>query len=150
MDITFTLRLPRDEVSVPIVRHLSREALTKLGVAPDCVADIELGVTEACTNVLKHAKSENEQYNVEVQVDGATCIVRVTDAGTGFDPGAARVASESLSAEGGRGIRLMEALADNIQFVSKPEDGTVVFLEKRLSLEEGAVLLRLQAGTLED
>ncbi len=146
MDITYTMCLPRDEISVPIVRRLSGEALRALGVTEDCVADIQVAVSEACTNVLKHALGLQEQYDVEVEVNNSTCVIRVIDAGVGFDAVAAAGAEQNLSAEGGRGIFLMKALVDDLQFISKPEEGTVVHLEKRLSLRDGAVLARLQAN----
>lgn len=149
MEITFTLCLPKDEVSVPIVRHLGREALSELGVTDECVSDIEIAITEASTNVLKHAKSEDQQYEVEVEINNATCSIRVVDAGAGFDHEAARAIEESLSAEGGRGIQLMSALVDDLTFNSVPEEGTVVHLEKKLSLNEDALLLRLQSKALQ-
>lgn len=148
MEITYSLSLPRDEISVPIVRHLSREALSRLGVTDECVSDIELAITEACTNVLKHAQSENEQYDVEVEIDDDRCVIRVIDAGEGFDHEAARSIQQSLSAEGGRGIQLMSALVDDLTFSSVAEEGTVVHLEKKLALEENALLFRLRSKPL--
>ena len=144
MEITYSLCLPRDEVSVPIVRHLSREALIHLGVVESCVGDIELALTEACTNVLKHARSEQEQYEVEVEVNFEFCVIRVIDTGGGFDSDAARSVEQIPAAEGGRGIFLMSALVDRLHFESKPEKGTVVHLEKRLALDDDSVLLRMR------
>jgi serine/threonine-protein kinase RsbW len=138
VDITYSLHLPRDEVSVPIVRHLSRQALSDLGVAEDFVSDIEVAVTEACTNVLKHAKGENEPYDVEVEVHDATCIIRVIDRGAEFGKRARD--HKGLTAEGGRGIYLMRALVDQLHFESRPEEGTVVRIEKRLSFKDNSIL----------
>ena len=44
-----------------------------------------------------------------------------------------------VSAEQGRGIDLMRALVDQVRFVSKPEEGTVVHLEKLITYGDGAL-----------
>ncbi len=52
---------------------------------------------------------------------------------------------DDLASEGGRGVGLMRALVDRIEFISKPEAGTVVHLEKTLHLDDdgpGARLMR--------
>jgi len=139
MEITFTLCLPRDGASVPVARHLCRDALLQLGVADGCVSDIELAVTEACTNVLNHAAGTDEQYEVVVDVNEETCEIRIVDTGTGFDHAEVGLLTSSNTAESGRGVFLMRALVDNLDFVSA-EHGTVVRLVKSLTLEPGSML----------
>lgn len=141
MVITFSLSLPRDELSVPVVRRLCRTALNDLGVLRSCVADIELAVTEACTNVLKHADGTENGYDVSVSIDETDCDIRVVDSGAGFDheghePGLA-------GDEGGRGILLMRSLVDRVHFASVPEQGTIVHLQKHLDLTDGSILKQL-------
>lgn len=143
MTIVFTLCLPRDWASVPVVRHLMHSSMSKLGVEAECLSDIELAVTEACTNVLQHSTGL-EDYEVAVEVNDSSCEIRVTDAGQGFDhDGVAPMATES--AESGRGIQLMKALVDRVQFVSRPEAGTIVHLQKDLSLTDTSILRSLGA-----
>lgn len=145
MEIHFSLCLPRDEESVPVVRHICRDALGELGVARDCVGDVELAVTEACTNVLKHAAGTGDEYEVTVAIVEDDCVIRVIDSGSGFDHEAVeRDAAAEGGAESGRGVFLMAALVDNLKFTSKAEVGTVVHLEKKLQLDETSVILRLQ------
>ena len=142
MEISLGLRLPRDEASVPLVRHLCGAALRKLHVDEDCVGDVEVAITEACTNVVKHSAGSDDEYNVRVAIDGRTCEISVSDAGVGFDH--ARPAElVHPSAESGRGISLMRALVDNVKFVSRPEDGTIVHLVKTLTLLEDSIPGRL-------
>ncbi len=149
MEIAFTLNLPRDELSVPVVRHICRDALHKLGVGPACVADIELAVTEACTNVLDHAAGTGDDYEVEVQVDELTCEIRVIDKGSGFDAGGHGHQTSSGTAESGRGIFLMRAMVDDLSFASEPEKGTIVHLVKNLELEDHSLLKLLAAKKAE-
>lgn len=143
MVITFSLCLPRDEASVPVIRRLCKSALDDLGVDPECVSDIELAVTEACTNVLQHAHGPEDDYEVTVELNDTDCTIRVIDSGAGFDP-AGKGREEALAgAENGRGIHLIRALVDNVKFISRPEEGTIVHLEKALVLTEASILKRL-------
>ena len=145
MEIHFSLCLPRDEESVPVVRHICRDALRELGVGADCVGDVELAVTEACTNVLKHAAGTGDEYEVTVAVAEDDCVIRVIDSGIGFDHEAVdREESAAAAAESGRGVFLMAALVDDLRFTSKPEVGTIVHLEKKLELTENSVIRRLR------
>jgi serine/threonine-protein kinase RsbW len=141
MELRFALCLPRDGTSVPFVRHLLRSTLRRLGVEDGCVHDIEIALSEACTNVLRHAGTEDE-YEVEVEVDDRRCKLTVSDAGGGFEfrEGSAPVAP--IPSEGGRGIHLMRALVDGLHFESDGP-GTVVELTKTLELQPSSVLHRL-------
>ncbi len=141
MVLAFTLYLPRDEASVPFVRHLSRSALSDLGVAAACIDDVEVALAEACTNVLRHAADTGDEYVVEIRIEDAVCSIDVIDAGKGFDASdVPRALSEG--AESGRGIQLMKALVDDLEFVSDGDSGTVVRLTKALVLDPSSPLRR--------
>ena len=145
MTIVFTLCLPRDRASVPVVRHLLRSSMDRLGVQEECLSDIELAVTEACTNVLQHSTG-HEEYEVAVEVNDRMAEIRVTDAGEGFDSDGVAPTVED-TAESGRGIQLMKALVDRVQFVSRPAAGTIVRLEKELALTDESILRQLAQPT---
>lgn len=134
------LLLPRDARTIPVARHICREALRELGVADECVGDIEVALTEACTNVLEHSEAGDE-YEVQVQLAERLCVMRVVDQGQGFDTEAP--VTRAYDAEGGRGIKLMHALVDRVKFESRPEQGTIVHLEKALAYVDGAPIGQL-------
>lgn len=141
MEINFALRLPRDASTVPLVRAMCRDAMARLGVTRDCRADVALAVTEACANVVRHAAGGAEEYEVRIEFSDEWCHIRVIDTGGGVDPGTmARIAMPDGTGEEGRGFALMGLLVDRLSFDSRPEDGTVVHLQKRLALEEGSPL----------
>lgn len=117
--------------------------MEQLGVDGECAADIEVALSEACTNVILHA-APGDQYELAVEVDEASCVIRIIDRGEGFDPDALGDPADD-SAESGRGVALMHALVDNVQFESRPEAGTIVHLEKSLHYEDGSLMRRLQA-----
>lgn len=145
MEILFTLVVPRDEISVPVVRRVVGNALKDLGVAETCRDDIRLAVTEACTNVLKHTHDGPDTYEVALEITNGTCAIHVADSGSGFDAALARGVALG-DAESGRGIHLMRAVVDDVRFASKSETGTVVHLEKTLECTDTS-LLELVEGT---
>ena len=145
MKIAFSLCLPRDEASVPVVRRLCASAMEKLGVQDGCISDVEIAVTEACTNVLKHTTHAEDEYDVDVEITDDALDIRVTDKGAGFDHGVHGHEPAQLSAERGRGLHLMRVLVDDLKFASDPGRGTVVYLSKALALKEDALLRRLAA-----
>jgi serine/threonine-protein kinase RsbW len=54
VQVELALSLPREQRSVPVVRHLVRAAMRTLGVDADWINDVEVALSEACTNVLRH------------------------------------------------------------------------------------------------
>jgi serine/threonine-protein kinase RsbW len=149
VEIRLTLALPRDELSVPVVRRLLKQSLAVLGVERTVTDDIELALTEACTNVLDHA-GESDEYDVSAGIDGDACVIEILDRGRGFDGDRHGLIEADTAAEEGRGIQLIRALVDDVRFASRDGSGTVVHLEKRLSFCDTAVISRLQDGELED
>jgi serine/threonine-protein kinase RsbW len=142
VEIKLSLALPRDELSVPVVRRVLTCAMEVLGVDGDVTADVQVALTEACTNVLKHA-DEGDEYVVSAGIDGDLCVVEIIDRGAGFDGDALGHADAGDAAEQGRGIQLMRALVDRVSFDSRQTEGTVVHLEKRLEWDERSVIRRL-------
>ena len=129
MNVHFSVRLPTDAQSVPLVRGLLRQALQYLGVVEENIQEIVLALTEACANVVQHA-ADQEEYEVDVAIDDSLCRITVVDDGDGFDVATASAAPPTL--EGGRGLVLMRALVDRLDFVQDADGRHRVTLEKRL------------------
>jgi serine/threonine-protein kinase RsbW len=87
VDARFCLVFPRETISVPVIRRILGQTLEKLGVDQECVADLLLAVTEACTNVLRHS-GPGFRYEVTATVGRHSCVLEVVDNGRGFDPAA--------------------------------------------------------------
>jgi serine/threonine-protein kinase RsbW len=137
VDIDVRLSLPRDAISVPVIRRILRVALVTLRVNDDCISDIEIALTEACTNVLDHARTD-DQYEVVVSVHDDRCVIDVIDNGDGFDAAPFGRVDADSAAEGGRGIQLIRALVDNVRFTPVPGHGSAVHFEKSLVTVDGA------------
>ncbi len=109
----------------------------------DCVGDISLALSEACTNVVDHAVAGDE-YEVRLQIDEQSCIISVTNTGPGFDAAALVNVMPDPSSARGRGVAIMRAFMDQVDFRSEPEAGTIVHLVKTLSIDPDSPLARLR------
>ena len=132
MDIAFTVHLPVDTGSVPFVRGLCRQALVHLQVDRVVIDEIALALTEACANVVQHA-GEHAAYEVEVAIDDRLCRISVVDGGSGFAFEELPERDERSPLEDGRGLLLMRALVDRLDFRHESDGRHRVTLEKRLA-----------------
>jgi serine/threonine-protein kinase RsbW len=131
VNIAFTVRLPVDAQSVPLVRGLLRQALEHLEVTRLRIDEIVLALTEACANVVQHA-GEHEEYQVDVDIDDTLCRISVLDQGHGFDFEQVAAEPPRNPLDGGRGLLLMRALVDRLDFRVDDDGGHRVILEKLL------------------
>jgi serine/threonine-protein kinase RsbW len=131
--LDLSVALPRESVSVPVVRRLAAQALRAFGVHDEDVDDVQLAITEACANVIDHAGA-TDTYDVKIELSADRCAITVVDQGGGFD--AASVPHQADDdAEMGRGLTLMRALVDNVAFRNEPQAGAVVHMVKTLNYD---------------
>ena len=171
--IRFCLVFPRESLSIPVMRRVLGDTLARLGMDEDCISDLLLAVTEACTNVLRHA-GPGHRYEVIAEVAKNRVVIQVLDNGRGFDTGRVRAvrrrhplrrppvrqsgllgrrgrASDVAQlAESGRGLAIMKACVDDVSLHSGPGRGTVVELFKRCEWRDGAALPDLEGWALRD
>lgn len=102
------------------------------------------GVNEACSNVLEHAATDDE-YEVRVQIDGDQCVISVRNSGNGVDASALTDVMPDPSSPRGRGVAIMRAVMDHVDFSSEPDTGTVVHLVKTVTLHANAPATDLEA-----
>ena len=138
MEIQMALHLPRDAVSVPVGRQVLDSCLETLGVTPDTRADIALALSEACANVIRHA-GPGREYEVTARARDNRCIIEVLDTGdsskTGGDSSSApnfTALTEPLLAESGRGLKIIDAVVDDLHLTGNSRNGTTVHFEKVL------------------
>ncbi len=134
LKMSMSVELPRDRASVPLVRHLSARSLSELGVVDNVVDDVEIALSEVCTNVIDHA-TVGDSYEVEIFVHGHDCEIRVIDGGNGFDEVAAIENDAGAEYERGRGLAIVRAVMDRVGFESRANMGTLVTLAKHLQFE---------------
>lgn len=129
MLVKMQLSLPTEARYVGMMRNVAQSVMTDIGAPGDATEDVELAVTEACANAVRH--SDVGEYIVHLNVDDAVCHVEIVDSGGGFDPSSVPAPdSDSEALEGGRGLYLMQHLVDDMEFV-RDVDGTHLRLTKR-------------------
>jgi serine/threonine-protein kinase RsbW len=159
VEINMVLYLPRDTASVPVTRQVLDGCLETLGVTPDTRADIALALTEACANVVLHA-GPGDEYEVQARAKNGQCAIEVVNTairddtdgcGTGSDEGLVLTGDPvPATAESGRGLKIINAVVDNLQLTGSKGTGTIVHFEKTLEWLPGAAgqyLLSANGGT---
>ena len=112
------LTLPAQAENIALVRHVLGAFAEAQRLSPDVVEDMRLAVTEACTNVVRHAYDGDDPGPIEVLVrpDGDRIDVTVSDRGRGM--------GRSPDIDGpGLGLPLIAALADSIELQEAPMRG---------------------------
>ena len=143
MHLEVAVYLPRESITVALVRTVVTNTLTVFGVDDDCIEDIRLALSEACTNVVMHATGD-EEYEVQVRIDDDRCAISVRNTGDEFDPESLNTLLTDTDSPRGRGVPIMRAVMDEVSIESTPPKGTVVTLSRRLRLRWDAPLRQLR------
>jgi serine/threonine-protein kinase RsbW len=109
---------------------LGRLALTAIaGVRPvsdETLHDLKLALTEACTNSVRHAYENGREGNVEIvyELQPDRLVIEVGDEGAGFELLDDSNGHEGELEEGGLGIEIIRALADEVEIGPREEGGS--------------------------
>jgi serine/threonine-protein kinase RsbW len=113
------LTVPARPENVAVIRHVLGAFAEALRLPADKVEDMRLAVTEACTNVVRHAYHGREPGPIDVAIrpHGDRLDLVVSDRGRGIGP--------SGEASGpGLGLPLIAALADTVDLRHAPSRGS--------------------------
>jgi serine/threonine-protein kinase RsbW len=128
LDSDIRLRLPARAENIAVVRHVIGALGEALDLPPPTVDDMRLAVTEACTNVVRHAYERADGHiEVVIRPAGEAIHVIVADEGRGIG------ASPDVSGPG-FGLPLIAALADSLEIDHAPHAGSrllMSFLRRR-------------------
>jgi serine/threonine-protein kinase RsbW len=119
------LTLPARPENVAVIRHVLGAFAEALRLPPDLVEDMRLAVTEACTNVVRHAyHGDPGPIDVVIRPVGDRLDLIVSDEGQGIGP-SADVAGPGL------GLPLISALADSVELEQLPSRGSRIAMSFR-------------------
>jgi serine/threonine-protein kinase RsbW len=111
-------------------------AVQKAGASEDEQVDLMVAVMEALNNAIDHGNGEDASKNVhmKIEIQPSSITVWVQDEGGGFDPGATPDPRkpENLMNESGRGMLMMRAFMDEVDFLPS-QTGTQVKMIKYFS-----------------
>ena len=126
------LVLPADLAELVRARAFVREHAQRAGFARQALGEIDLAVTEAVSNVIRHAYGEDssQELAIEVTVEGSELVVEVIDQG----PAPERLPQEDPDFDdpgpGGYGVYLIRTVMDEVQWSRQPR-GNVLRLVRR-------------------
>jgi len=93
---------------------------------------LELILTEALNNVVEHAYEEKPDGNILIELEkvNINTVIKITDQGiaapgTVITEGSA-LPNENKLPEGGWGLCLIQALADTVEYVRRPDHNTLI------------------------
>jgi anti-sigma regulatory factor (Ser/Thr protein kinase) len=127
------LTVPADPAAVPRIVEGVAAVLREKRWPEDDVMAIELSLQEAMANAIRHGcrndRTQQVQCCVTIEGSGEVVIV-VRDPGTGFDVATVPdpLAAENLFKSSGRGVFLINALMDRVDYV---DEGREVQMRKR-------------------
>ena len=135
----FFLKLENESANLRLIREFVSGVANEAGFEEEEIYQIELAVDEACSNVVKHAYSQDKEkkdhsIEIEINFDEKEFSVKVLDRGQGFDPSQLPQTNMKSYLEkfqvGGLGIRLMKSLMDQVEYSIKPGRKNQVTLTK--------------------
>ena len=116
------LRIPARAEYITLCR-LALTGLTRIRQVPDeTLADLKLALTEATSNSVRHAYSSDGNGHVDIvyELRADRLAIEVADDGGGFEPAPGRNAEDGELSEGGLGIAIIRAIADELEIESSP------------------------------
>jgi serine/threonine-protein kinase RsbW len=116
-----TLTLPARPENVAVVRHVLGAFAHALGLSDELIEDLRLAITEACTNVVRHAYAGDPPGAVEISIQPQEERVHVTVADRGRGIGMSADTSGP-----GLGLPLIAAVADTVDLQPMPGGGSRV------------------------
>jgi serine/threonine-protein kinase RsbW len=128
------LTLPSHPENVAVIRHMLGAFAEALQLPPDVVEDMRLAITEACTNVVRHAYGEGQLGTIDVVIrpSGDRLQLIVSDHGSGIGP------SSDLAGPG-LGLPMIAALADDVEIGPGPQSGSRLVMSFRCRPRLGLV-----------
>jgi serine/threonine-protein kinase RsbW len=117
--------------------RLALSGLARLHPEPlsdEMVADLKLALTEACTNAVRHAYDGGDgMVEITYELYADRLVVEVADDGDGFDLApTSSVAGDDELVEGGLGIAIIRALADELVISDREQGGSTLRFVKHL------------------
>lgn len=130
--VRFTTTLPGKVGAIGPVVERAMAIVAEMHCARGSEFDVELALTEALANAVRHGCREDETKMVQVCLacDASRgVLVVVRDPGGGFEPASipSPILGQNVYATGGRGIFLINQLMDDVRY---EHGGTVIRMRK--------------------
>ncbi len=143
------------EVRLVDVVHTASETMAGIaGFEEDDALNVGIAVREAVINAMLHGNRMDPSRKVEVnlQVRPRSIRARVRDQGAGFDSGATPdpTVGENLMRSSGRGLLVMRAFVDKVDFKFLEGRGMEVTLHKKIGARKAKRPTRPSAAAMDN
>lgn len=126
---SLSLKIPSLVENIRIVESFIDNARERFHLNDDIYGNIMVAVTESVNNAIVHGNCQDKSKNVHLKLEISDSSLKfvIKDEGEGFDPDTLPdpTAPENLLKPGGRGVFLIQHLADQVDF---EDNGTQIEL----------------------
>jgi len=142
---TVRMTLESDVRLVDIVHSASETMAHLAGFDEDDALNVGIAVREAVVNAMRHGNRADraKKVGVVLQATGNSVKARVKDQGAGFDPGATAdpTAGDNVLNTSGRGLLIIRAFVDKVDFKFREGRGLEVTLVKKRAARKPKTIL---------
>jgi serine/threonine-protein kinase RsbW len=138
----FELEVDNRLENLSVISDFIGKALGEVGAKDRSIAEVQLAVDEACSNIILYAYSGRKGIvKLVLELVGGDLIVTIKDRGKPFDP--TSVPPPDLEADlnerkiGGLGMYLMRKVMDEVSYTFDAEDGNRLTMRKHLLPRDG-------------
>ncbi len=125
-----TFVLPTRLAAIDEARRWASGHAGRAGIDATTIGEIEVAMTEALSNVIRHSYDgrAGEPVQLAVEIDDDRFALEICDRGRAFDPERYRPPDLDAHGDGGYGVYLMEELMDDVIRSPLQDGGTRVTL----------------------
>lgn len=118
--------------SIAQIRRWLDQVLSGWQVAAQVTSDLELAVTELCTNIVRHGYGGEGRGDITVTISrcGSSIQVTIDDGAPPFEPEATALPAPEALQEGGYGLSLVYHLLDDVVYERLSQRGNRTILIK--------------------
>jgi anti-sigma regulatory factor (Ser/Thr protein kinase) len=124
MSIQIVMMVPPEAASVSLARHTLTETMRTARVAPDCIQEAEVALSEACTKVW-HDLKDSTGLEILINLGDRELTMHVLGSGNGERGHDERTFIAEVSAQNSRGMLLMEEFADRTSIHANGAGGSI-------------------------
>ena len=133
----FELEVDNRLENLSVISDFVSKAMRKVGAKDESIAEVQLAVDEACSNVILYAYSGQKGIvKLVLELVGDDLIVTLNDRGKPFDPTSVPPPDLEVDLDerriGGLGMYFMRKVMDEVSYSFDAEDGNKLTMRKHL------------------
>ncbi|MEI6313331.1 MAG: ATP-binding protein [Syntrophus sp. (in: bacteria)] len=139
VSVELTIRFLQNLSYLHLVTGASRllcETIKELNLSSSLVDEVELAVSEACTNAIRHGAdaAESAMVIVSFHMSETQLVIEVSDQGAGFNFEEVPQPAFDQHPEGGYGLYIIQKMMDEVQYKRGSEMNTLT-MKKNLRIK---------------